>query len=111
MVSCTSEEASRFRNQLRDELPAARADLVGRLRELGLTIVDSEAPFVLVDTSSISGESVRLPLADRGFAVRRGETFPGLGPSWIRLAVRDTKTHAELARAISDLTAHQPKEN
>lgn len=111
MVSCTSEEASRFRNQLRDEIPAARADLVGRLRELGLTIVDSEAPFVLVDTSSISGESVRLPLADRGFAVRRGETFPGLGPSWIRLAVRDTKTHAELARAISDLTAHQPKEN
>jgi len=65
----------------------------------------------ILDTSSISGESVRLPLADRGFAVRRGETFPGLGPSWIRLAVRDTKTHAELARAISDLTAHQPKEN
>ncbi|MDO4412891.1 cobyrinate a,c-diamide synthase [Cutibacterium sp.] len=111
MTACTSEEAWRFRNQLRDEIPAARADLVGRLRGLGLHVIDSDAPFVLVDTSSISDDSLRQPLADCGFAVRRGETFPGLGPTWIRLAVRDPKTHAELAQALSDLTAHQPTEN
>ncbi|GAE69618.1 L-threonine 3-O-phosphate decarboxylase [Cutibacterium acnes JCM 18909] len=39
--------------------------------------------------------------------MRRGETFPGLGPTWIRLAVRDLNIHAELARALSDLTAHR----
>ena len=27
--------------------------------------------------------------ARRGFAVRRGDTFPGLGPDWFRVAVRD----------------------
>jgi hypothetical protein len=67
-----------------------REDLTGRLRTIGLTVIDSQAPFVLVDTSSIDPlRSIRRPLAERGFAVRRGETFPGLGPTWIRLAVRD----------------------
>lgn len=107
MIACTCEEARRFRTQLRDDIPAARADLVDKLKGLGLSVVDSEAPFVLVNTSSLSGDSIRQPLAERGFAVRRGETFPGLGPTWIRLAVRDSNIHAELARAISDLTAHR----
>ncbi|WP_108773370.1 cobyrinate a,c-diamide synthase [Cutibacterium namnetense] len=107
MIACTCEEARRFRGELRDDIPAARADLVEKLNGLGLSVVDSEAPFVLVNTSSLSGDSIRQPLAERGFAVRRGETFPGLGPTWIRLAVRDPKTHAELARAISDLTTHR----
>ena len=31
-------------------------------------------------------------LRERGFAVRRGETFPGLGADWIRIAVRDEET-------------------
>ena len=105
MIACTCEEARRFQTKLCDDIPAARADLVERLTVLGLSVVTSEAPFVLVDTSSLSGKSIRQPLAKRGFAVRRGETFPGLGPTWIRLAVRDPEIHAELARAISDLTA------
>ena len=104
---CIRDRARRFRTQLRDDIPAARADLVDKLKGLGLSVVDSEAPFVLVNTSSLSGDSIRQPLAERGFAVRRGETFPGLGPTWIRLAVRDSNIHAELARAISDLTAHR----
>ncbi|MSS45104.1 cobyrinate a,c-diamide synthase [Cutibacterium sp. WCA-380-WT-3A] len=107
MIACTSDEARRFRAQLRDDIPAARADLVERLTNLGLSVVDSEAPFVLVNTASLSGSSIRQPLADRGFAVRRGETFPGLGPTWIRLAVRDSNIHAGLAHAISDLTTHR----
>ena len=32
------------------------------------------------------------PLRAKGFAVRRGDTFPGLGPHWIRVAVRDEPT-------------------
>ena len=31
-------------------------------------------------------------LRERGYAVRRGDTFPGLGPDWLRVAVRDTAT-------------------
>jgi histidinol-phosphate aminotransferase len=35
---------------------------------------------------------VREVLRDKGFAVRRGDTFPGLGPEWLRVAVRDKVT-------------------
>lgn len=32
-----------------------------------------------------------------------GRPFPGLGPTWIRLAVRDPATHAALATALAEL--------
>lgn len=46
----------------------------------------ARGPFVLVRTEG--GSAVRAALRDRGFAVRRGDTFPGLGPDWLRIAVR-----------------------
>ncbi|HEV2639589.1 MAG TPA: Rv2231c family pyridoxal phosphate-dependent protein CobC [Actinocrinis sp.] len=46
----------------------------------------SRAPFVLVHTPG--AERVRMILRERGFAVRRADTFPGLGPDWLRIAVR-----------------------
>jgi histidinol-phosphate aminotransferase len=35
------------------------------------------------------GAAIRDQLRTRGYAVRRGDTFPGLGPDWLRIAVRD----------------------
>lgn len=101
--ACCSQPGQAHRRRLADELPGARADLVARLEGLGLSVVPSGAPFVLVDTSAWGPTSLRPGLAERGFAVRRGETFPGLGPGWIRLAVRDPHTHARLAAALTDL--------
>ena len=70
------------------------------------------APFVLVDTRPIRGDHprgwVRTALRDQGFAVRRGETFPGLGPDWIRIAVRDPSTSERLVRALHRLTLTRP---
>jgi histidinol-phosphate/aromatic aminotransferase/cobyric acid decarboxylase-like protein len=87
-----------------DEIAPARADLAERLTRLGLRCVEpARAPYLLVDTSPLGPGSVREALAARGFAVRRGETFPGLGPTWIRLAVRDPATHAALATALAEL--------
>lgn len=114
MIACCTDAAEQHRARLAAELPTARDDLTGRLRPLGLRVIDSGAPFVLVDTSSIGPCSVREPLARLGFAVRRGETFPGLGPTWIRLAVRDAATHASLADALAGLITTEPittKEN
>jgi len=48
------------------------------------------APFILVRIHG--GSAVREALRDRGFAARRGDTFPGLGPDWIRVTVRDRAT-------------------
>lgn len=47
-------------------------------------------PFVLMAVEGAA--AVREELRTLGFAVRRGDTFPGLGPQWLRLAVRDAAT-------------------
>ncbi|KPI04597.1 aminotransferase class I and II, partial [Actinobacteria bacterium OK074] len=75
-------------------IAADRDHLVAGLREFGvdgLEVVEPAAgPFVLVRVSR--GGAVRRHLRDLGFAVRRGDTFPGLGEEWLRIAVRDRVT-------------------
>ena len=39
----------------------------------------------------------------RGFAVRRGDTFPGLGPDWLRIAMRDPATSGAFARSLREV--------
>jgi histidinol-phosphate aminotransferase len=62
------------------------------------------ASFVLIELPG--ADRVRERLRTLGFAVRRGDTFPGLGPDWLRIAVRDQETTdrflAALARVIAD---------
>lgn len=104
MQACSTDDALAVVRAAAAALPDARADLTARLEAIGLWVAPSASPFVLVDTSSIrAGESLRVPLAERGFAVRRCETFPGLGPDWLRLAVRTPDAHARLVAAISSL--------
>ena len=57
---------------------------------------------MLVDSGRADREPgwLREALRTEGFAVRRGETFPGLGPDWIRIAVRDRSTTDRLAEAL-----------
>jgi histidinol-phosphate aminotransferase len=66
-------------------------------------VPDPSASFVLLDTGL---PDVRTRLHARGFAVRRGETFPGLAPGWIRVAVRDVATSDRFAAALREVTAH-----
>lgn len=81
-----------------------RAHLLKGLAELPAVRVHGEpaASFVLIELPGAAAVRDRLRAA--GFAVRRGDTFPGLGPDWLRLAVRDEDTSdrflAALARAI-----------
>ena len=84
------------------ELGIDRAHLVRGLTGLGLSVAgDPRAPFVLVHVPD--GEAVRAELRDAGFAVRRGDSFPGLGPDWLRLAVRDRATTDALITAWATL--------
>jgi histidinol-phosphate aminotransferase len=79
-----------------------RAHLVAGLREFapdGLRVVEpAEGPFVLVRLPEAA--AVRRHLRDLGFAVRRGDTFPGLGEDWLRLAVRDRVTVNRFLQAL-----------
>ena len=104
-VACLSPRALAESAALADEARTLRADLEAALVRVGLVPVPGAAPFVLVDTSSIATGSLREPLAAAGFALRRGETFPGLGPTWLRIAVRTPEVHQALADAIAGLQA------
>ncbi|HSV38445.1 MAG TPA: Rv2231c family pyridoxal phosphate-dependent protein CobC [Nocardioidaceae bacterium] len=57
---------------------------------------DPRTPFVLVRGPL----GLREKLRDEGFAVRRGDTFPGLGPEWVRIAVRPPEETGPLIAAI-----------
>ena len=55
------------------------------------------ASFLLLRTPR---PDVRTRLHATGFAVRRGETFPGLDEHWIRVAVRDRATSQRFVHAL-----------
>lgn len=85
------------------ELLEWRTHFVAGLAQLGLDAVPGRAPFVLVLTPI----GLREALRTKGFAVRCGGTFPGLGPTWIRIAIRppaiaDTLLEA-MAAVLGDL--------
>ena len=108
MVACLTPQARGLAAAAAEEIAGWRAYLVEQLADLGLTVTGQpQAPFVLVDTSGVRGDRepgwVRLALRDHGFAVRRGETFPGLGPDWIRIAVRDLETTDQFIAALRRL--------
>ncbi len=103
-VACLRDEALAGAEAAARELSRDRETLVAELEAVGLCpVAPSRAPFVLVETSSLGPGSVRVGLARRGFAVRRGETFPGLGPEWIRIAVRDPAISRAVAGALAEL--------
>ncbi|WP_330176430.1 Rv2231c family pyridoxal phosphate-dependent protein CobC [Streptomyces sp. NBC_01498] len=75
--------------------------LAGLAASDGVRAVEPAAgPFVLVRTEP--ADEVRERLRALGFAARRGDTFPGLGPGWLRLAVRDRATTGRFLRALDE---------
>ncbi len=88
------------------QIAADRDHLLARLAEIrtpdGRKIhvtAPAEGPFVLIRLPDAA--AVRTRLRTLGFAVRRGDTFPGLGPEWLRLAVRDRTTTDRFTEALS----------
>lgn len=97
MIACVSDQARDIAATAAIEIAGRRRHLITALTEVGLPpVADSHAPFVLVDSTGWLADgapgTLRDRLRERGFAVRRGETFPGLGADWIRIAVRDEET-------------------
>lgn len=89
---CASRRAVGAERRIAAALAADRAHLVRGLRALpGVTVPGTPASaFVLLHVAG--ADQIRLRLRERGYAVRRGDTFPGLGADWLRVAVRDTAT-------------------
>lgn len=78
-----------------------RERLASDLAALAIAVVaPARAPFLLLRTDR---EQLWNPLRGKGFAVRGGDTFPGLGAGWIRIAVRDQPTSDAFLDALRSL--------
>ena len=86
-----------------------RAHLLAGLAEFGEVRVaePAEGPFVLIRVDRAA--EIRERLRSLGFAARRGDTFPGLGPEWLRLAVRDRVTTNRFLQAFDQALQALPR--
>ncbi|GGJ93569.1 aminotransferase [Pilimelia anulata] len=101
--ACAGERAVAAERALAIELAAERAHLVAALRRLpGVRVPGAPtSAFVLVTLPNAT--AVRARLRERGYAVRRGDTFPGLGADWLRVAVRQTATTDAFAAVLAEI--------
>lgn len=104
MVACSTPHAVAEAQAVARSTEQDRALLCAALARAGVPPTGTpRTPFVLVPSTLLGPGSIRPRLADHGFAVRRGETFPGLGPDWFRVAVRDASTTRALADALTTI--------
>jgi histidinol-phosphate aminotransferase len=101
-LACASPEAVAAETAIAHGLAVHREHLVRALTEVpGVTVVGLPASsFVLIQLAD--GLAVRARLRDSGYAVRRCDTFPGLGPDWLRVAVRDPATMDRFVAALTE---------
>jgi histidinol-phosphate aminotransferase len=85
------------------ELAEHRDHLATELASIpGITVAHpAHAPFLLLRVPN--GPAVRAALRERGIAVRRADTFPGLTPDHLRVAVRAPDDCAPLLAALTDI--------
>lgn len=105
--ACSSPAAVAEADAMARASGAERAHLTRLLRTVpGVEVAGNQrAPFVLIHVAD--GRRVRDELRRRGFAVRRGDTFPGLGPDWLRIAVRETATSDAFAHSLREALSEE----
>jgi histidinol-phosphate aminotransferase len=102
-VACAGAQGQEHIRAVSHDMTLRLSHLAGGFTEAGLDVVGEPAgPFVLVHHGQAA--MLRGGLRRRGFAVRRGDTFPGLGPEWLRIAARESaRTDALLAAVAQEL--------
>lgn len=98
--ACLARGPVRMAERDAGDVAAERDELARRLRELGVEVAEgSRAPYLLC---RVAGRpDVREGLRDRGIAVRRGDTFPGLSAEHWRTAVRGREQSDLLVDALA----------
>jgi histidinol-phosphate/aromatic aminotransferase/cobyric acid decarboxylase-like protein len=100
LVACSSSAARAEAEAVARRTTEHRAALVAAL-PAGVEVVgDPASSFVLLRVPD--GAAVRERLRRRGWAVRRGDTFPGLSGEHLRVAVRDPGTSRAFAAALAE---------
>lgn len=102
MTACVQPVAVAAADEIAYGIEADRDHLLHGLAAIPSVelLAESTSSFVLLRVPN--GAQVRAGLRARGFAVRRGDTFPGLGADWLRVAVRDTAISDAFVAALRD---------
>jgi histidinol-phosphate aminotransferase len=99
LATCARNQATPAK--VAEEVAAAREALRGALSELpGVRVWPSAANFILIQVPN--GPAIREALLERGVAVRRADTFPGLTPDHLRIAVRWPEDNQILLAALRE---------
>jgi histidinol-phosphate aminotransferase len=106
--ACASPVAVAAERDIAQAMAAERDHLVDGLRSVPDVTVAGIPASAFVAMRLEKAAEVRLELRRRGFAVRRGDTFPGLGADWLRVAVRDTATTDAFLATLIDVLKERP---
>ena len=102
VIACSTPAAVAEAERAARDLERQRAEQTAALAAVpGVTVAAGRAPFLLLRLPDGQGERVRHALRAAGIAVRRGDTFPGLGPDHLRVAVRAADAVARLVAALT----------
>ena len=99
MIACTGTDAATEGRERALTLCRWRDYLEAGLRDRRVEHVPSSAPFVLTRLR----DGTRAALRGHGVAVRRGDTFPGLDATWVRIAVRPPSLTGRLLLALDQV--------
>ncbi|MET9627283.1 Rv2231c family pyridoxal phosphate-dependent protein CobC [Lentzea sp. NPDC006480] len=94
ITACCEPEALNASAQFAKEAEAHAAYAVQQLEDL--VVVPPKAPFVLIRVPRGTREALR----DKGIAVRRCDTFPGLDDTYLRVAIRPPEEFAVFVDAL-----------
>ena len=110
LTACTTPAALAEADAWAQELTGHRAALLAALPPGVAVVAEPRSSFVLLRVPG--GARVRERLRERGWAVRRGDTFPGLTGDHLRVAVRDPGTSrafgSVLAETLDPSTTTEP---
>jgi histidinol-phosphate aminotransferase len=103
LVACSSPAAQAEAARAGRELESHRSQLLEALPPGVQVVGRPRSSFVLIRVRD--GDRVRRALRQAGWAVRRGDTFPGLSADHLRIAVRDPAISRAFAAALSAVLA------
>jgi histidinol-phosphate aminotransferase len=102
-IACVSDEGRAYAARVRTTLPERLTHLGEGLRSSGFVVPPGpRGPFLLARHPQAA--EIRNRLRGQGIAVRRGDTFPGLGGQWLRFAARDRTATDRLVAALAAAT-------
>ncbi|WP_299955274.1 Rv2231c family pyridoxal phosphate-dependent protein CobC [uncultured Modestobacter sp.] len=103
LAACTTPAARAEADEVARRLAVHRSALLAALPDGVQVVGEPASAFVLLCVPG--GAWVRERLRERGWAVRRGDTFPGLDGDHLRVAVRDPGTSRAFASVLAEILA------